>query len=84
MATAMETDPVALMDLVKYAKIQPANLQIELHPYLQQTALVNYAKSLGMKVTGFSPLGSSSCNETALKPTTRCACAGRPTFHTSR
>ena len=38
----------------------PAALQVELHPYLQQSNLVSYCKSVGMEVTGFSPLGSSS------------------------
>ena len=49
-----------LADLLTYAKIPPAVLQIELHPYLTQEKLVRFAKENKMAVTGFSPLGAQS------------------------
>jgi len=40
------------------ARIQPAMLQVEVHPYLVQQELVKYCKEKGIAVTGYSPLGS--------------------------
>lgn len=49
-----------LHDLFAYARIKPAVLQIESHPYLTQAPLLRLAERFGMAVTAFSPLGASS------------------------
>ena len=49
-----------LRDLLSYAKLRPAALQVELHPYNQQPQLVRYCANEGIAVTAFSPLGAGS------------------------
>ena len=44
------------MDLLSYCKIKPIALQIELHPYLPQTALVELAQKNGITVIAYTPL----------------------------
>ncbi|KAF5017721.1 hypothetical protein F66182_10319 [Fusarium sp. NRRL 66182] len=46
-----------IYDLLKYAKIRPATLQVELHPYHQQTELVRLAKEEGIALTAYSSFG---------------------------
>ncbi|TAQ86393.1 hypothetical protein B7494_g5295 [Chlorociboria aeruginascens] len=52
-----------ILDLLRYAKIRPATLQIEHHPYLVQPTLVELAKSEGIAVTAYSSFGPQSFRE---------------------
>ena len=45
-----------IMDLLTYCKIKPVALQIELHPYLPNTPLVELAQKNGIHVIAYSPL----------------------------
>jgi len=49
-----------IMDLLRYAKIVPATLQVEHHPYLTQEGLVKLAHDHGIAVTAYSSFGPQS------------------------
>jgi D-xylose reductase len=49
-----------LRDLLAYAAIRPAVLQVELHPYLAQPRLLRYCREERIAVTAFSPFGADS------------------------
>ncbi|KDQ51632.1 hypothetical protein JAAARDRAFT_40859 [Jaapia argillacea MUCL 33604] len=51
------TNSALLMDLLKYARVKPSVLQIEIHPYNVQTRAVAYAQSQGVAVTAYSSFG---------------------------
>ncbi|KAJ2553723.1 D-xylose reductase [Coemansia sp. RSA 1933] len=56
-----------MYDLLAYAKVKPAVLQIELHPYLVRKQLVDLAQSEGIAITAYSSFGDASYIETGFK-----------------
>lgn len=47
-----------LQSLIASASIPPTINQVELHPYLQQPAMLNFCQSNNIHLTAYSPLGS--------------------------
>ena len=56
-----------ILDILRYAKIVPATLQIEHHPYLTQQGLVDFAQSKGIAITAYSSFGPQSFLELDMK-----------------
>ena len=56
-----------ILDLLRYARIPPATLQIEHHPYLTQDNLVKFAQGQGIAVTAYSSFGPQSFIELDLQ-----------------
>lgn len=56
-----------IMDLLRYATIKPATLQIEHHPYLTQPGLINYAQAQSITITAYSSFGPQSFRELNMK-----------------
>lgn len=49
-----------LMDVIKYSKVKPAVLQVEMHPHLSQENLLRFARMNGIQVQAYSSFGSLS------------------------
>lgn len=57
-----------LLDVLRYARIQPQVLQIEIHPYLTQQPLVKLAQLHGIAVTAYSSFGPAVSQRTLFGP----------------
>ncbi|KAF9469857.1 NADP-dependent oxidoreductase domain-containing protein [Collybia nuda] len=55
-----------ILDVLRYARIEPQVLQVELHPYLTQEPLVKTVKALGIAITAYSSFGPQGYVELGL------------------
>ena len=51
---------VKVVDVLKYARVKPAVLQVEMHPFNTQEKLLRYVQEQGIQVMAFSNFGSLS------------------------
>ena len=49
-----------ILDLLRYARIKPAVLQVEMHPQLTQEGLIQLAEQLSIAVVAYSSFGPQS------------------------
>lgn len=49
-----------MMDVLRYARIRPAALQFEMHPYLVQPRLMDWCRRNGIRMTAYSSFGPVS------------------------
>lgn len=49
-----------LNDLLSYAKVKPANNQVEIHPYNSQNELIDFCHARDITVTAYSPIGGQA------------------------
>lgn len=52
--------------ILKHCRIRPVNLQVEVHANFPNSALVEYAQSVGLTVTAYAPLGSPGASPGAM------------------
>jgi alcohol dehydrogenase (NADP+) len=64
--------------LLEHAEVVPAAHQMEIHPWLQQSAFTEWNKSKGIHVTAYSPFGNS--NPTYNKGETQAKLIDEPTL----
>lgn len=58
--------------IVEHANVYPANLQVEVNAYFQQTKLRSFCEKRGISVSAYAPLGSPErskrCAESSSEP----------------